>query len=217
MQKLNTNVKSFIIFSKKLFYRLQIAITISITFSSFSEAVIVYDNTTTPAHVASTIGYTEVGDEVHLGGTERLVTELLIGVNMQWHQGTSDFKARIYANDGTEGEPHTLLWESDLLQNVSLTGEHQLISFVVPDVKVPDVFTWTIQPSNSTPYQIDLPWYNPPTVGSSPDYSWQGSPPIDKVWSTKPRNFMSRVIAVPEPATLLLFGLGTLFLCSHRN
>jgi hypothetical protein len=184
-----------------------------------ARAAIIYDNTTTQIF-PGTLVFTalQIGDEVNAAGTERLVTLLQIGVSQQGVAGTADMVARLFANDGPGGMPGTQLWESPLRTGVPLTGGIDLIPFDVPMVQVPDTFTWTIQISNAVPLAVGLPDFNPPTVGSSPDYAWFGGPGIwTRQTTPSPVNFMARVTAVagpegavPEPgsACLLATGMG---------
>lgn len=186
-----------------------------------ARAEIIYDNTTTRLGSSLLFSALQMGDEVQAAGTARLVSELQIGVSQQGTAGTADLRARLYANDGPGGQPGSLLWESALLDDLPLTGGIELIPFPVPLVPVPDTFTWTIQISDARPIGVGLPFFNPPTVGSSPDYAWFGGPGS---WTRQtvpiPANLMARVTAVggagavPEPraAALALTGLlGMLF------
>jgi len=92
------------------------------------------------------------------------------------------------------------------MTNVSIAVGNDLISFAVPDVKVPDTFTWTLQISNSQPL-AGIPTFDPPTTGSVL-HSWFGSPGS---WTSDDgagvnSHFMARVTAVaasvPEPSAI---------------
>jgi hypothetical protein len=146
----------------------------------------------------------QIGDEEYAAGDARTVTQLQIGLSMQGYSGTADFVVRLYANNGPSGAPGSLLWQSGLSNNVPLSGAVQLIPFEVPDVLVPDAFTWTVQVSNYEPVAVGLVGANPPSIGSSPTYTWFGGPGS---WTqlTDPQDFMVEVLAVPEP------GVGSLF------
>lgn len=116
----------------------------------------VYDNSTTTANGAASFSALEQGDDVWLGpDAPRSIDLLEIGLTQQGTAGTSELLARLYANDGPDGEPGTLLRVSELFRGVSLTGGYELIPFEVPNVTVPDVFTWTIQTFNATPVDVD--------------------------------------------------------------
>jgi hypothetical protein len=172
---------------------------------------IIYDNTTTRFGTSLIFSALQMGDEVRAAGTDRRVSLLQIGVSQQGFAGTADLRARLYANDGTGGQPGSLLWESALLNDVALTGGIDLISFPVPQVLVPDVFTWTLQVSDTRPVAVGLPFFNPPTVGSSPDYAWFGGPGSwTRQTTPNPANMMARVtavgdvVAVPEPISVVV-------------
>lgn len=173
-----------------------------------AEGGIIYDNT---GPWLGGYGFTalEQGDEVHAVGSERLVTRLTVGVGRQNVPGVGDFQAQLYANDGTNGQPGTLLWQSALMLNVQLSGGVQLISFDVPQVAVPDTFTWTLE-SYSAGVAVGLVNADPPSIGTSPSYDWFGHPGS---WTQLHyTDWMARVEAVPEPSSfiLLLVGLALL-------
>jgi hypothetical protein len=172
---------------------------------------IIYDATSPNKVLAFTAE--QQGDEVYAIGNARTVTQLQIGLSMQGFSGTSDFVLRLYANDGTAGAPGSLLWQSGLFNNVPLSGSVQLVSFDVPNVTVPDVFTWTIQISDSNPVAVGLVGANPPSIGSSPAKTWFGGPG-DWGQISNPQDIMVRVVAVPEPgiSVLLCLCLGVLML-----
>jgi hypothetical protein len=155
----------------------------------------------------------QIGDEVVAAGDARTVTQLQIGLSMQGFSGSADFVVSLYANNGPAGAPGSLLWQSGLFNDVPLSGAVQLIPFNVPNVVVPDVFTWTVQISNYTPVAVGLVGANPPSVGSSPAFTWFGSPGN---WTqlSSPQDYMAQVLAVPEPgvSSLFCFCLGVLVL-----
>jgi hypothetical protein len=165
---------------------------------------IIYDNT---GHWLGGYGFTalEQGDEVHAVGSDRLVSKLTIGVSRQNTPGTADLIARLYANDGPSGTPGTMLWQSPLMDNVPLSGGVQLIAFDVPQVLVPDIFTWTLQTSDS-PIAVGLVNADPPLIGSSPSYDWFGS---QGSWTqVHYSDWIARVEAVPEPSSVSWVVLG---------
>lgn len=139
-----------------------------------------------------------IGDEVTAAGTDRTVTALFIGVSMQGFVGTADLQARLYANDGVDGQPGTLLWESALMDDVALTGNDDLIQFNPPSIVVPDTFTWMLQASDTDPVAVGMPHYDPITVGDSPEHAWFGSGDGSGNWTMltnqgRPVNFMALI------------------------
>jgi len=112
-------------------------------------ADIVYDNST---HYLGTDyeSVNEYGDEVILAGTARIVTEIQIEYYAQFTpNGTQLGRVRFYANTGplwhgnsdypTPASPP--LYE----QTFSLATNFQVAVIEVPNVVVPDEFTWTVQ------------------------------------------------------------------------
>ena len=100
--------------------------------------ILIYDNT--GSRFTGTVSSTqlEIGDEVHAAGNAREVTLLEIGVNNRSVPFTAELEARLYANDGLDGEPGTLLWQDT--EAAALTLGNDLIPFAVPNVLVPDTF-----------------------------------------------------------------------------
>lgn len=191
------------------FLRSILAIVALLLAGAWSEAHAgtIYDNTTT---LRGEFGFSQkqLGGEVHAAGTDRLVTDLFIGMYRKGDPGPADMQARLYANDGLGGNPGTLLWQSPLLQNVHLSSGIDLIDFSVPMVLVPDTFTWTVQFSNLTTAVL-LPTFDPPTIGDSLA-NWEGN---GTVWAQVPRSpFEARVEAVsevPEPSSAMLLLAGS--------
>ncbi len=177
-------------------------------------ADVIYDNTTTFKN-AIAFDVAQLGNEVQAAGSARYVDDLQIGVNAQGSPGTANLQAFLYANDGSGGAPGTMLWESALMTAVPITVGNDLISFVVPDVKVPDAFTWTLQISNSQPL-AGISVFDPPTTGAIL-HSWFGTPGS---WTSDDGagadgHFMARITAassaaVPEPASIVSLSITVL-------
>jgi hypothetical protein len=205
--------------------RIQAVILILLTGAAPASAEMIYDNSTTSLG-SLTFTALQVGNEVQAAGTARQVIELDIGVNQQGTAGTADLQAFLYANDGAGGQPGTQLWASPLESNVALTGGNDLIAFSVPDVTVPDTFTWAIQISNPSPIAAGVPAFDPPAVGSVVR-GWAGGPGS---WSNldslgDDAHFEARIsavsaVTVPEPASVILLCAGVAGLLAsarHRN
>lgn len=168
-----------------------------------ARADIIYDNTANwlGGYAFSAL---EQGEEVSAAGTSRWITDLTVGISHQnVSGGTAELVARLYANDGAQGAPGTLLWYSSAL-TVPLSGGAQLVSFSVPQVLVPDTFTWTLQVITNTIPAVGPVDGGTPTIGSSPNFFWFGHPGS---WGeAQYPALMARIEAVPEP------GLGVLLL-----
>jgi hypothetical protein len=187
---------------------------IGILTSNTAAPAVIYDNTSSTSMNSAAYTPFQIGNEVLPAGTDRNVTLLEIGVFSQGFAETATLQAFLYINNGTGGQPGTLLWQSAVMTNVPLTGaRNDLIDFPVPDVLVPGDFTWALQISNvSGPAAAGLPAYGPPSVGSSTYYSWSGLPGSwTKVGSlSSPQINLARItaITIPEPSSIHLLGIG---------
>jgi hypothetical protein len=170
--------------------------------------VAVFDNTTKPTG-ATAFTIFEIGNQVQIASPS-VLTKLEIGVYSQRFAATVDsLQAFLYANDGAGGTPGTQLWASSILTNVSLTGGYDLIPFALPDIAVPNTFTWTLQTGAATPVAAGLPAFDAPATGTVL-HAWFGVP---GTWISLDANgihshYMARIsttsiTAVPESGTLL--------------
>lgn len=187
---------------------IRFAVPAVIAFAAIQPALgdVIYENTT--AYLGSrSFTQLQIGDEVQAAGSARIVTELHIGLTMQGFVGTADLQPRLYANDGVNGAPGTMLWEDAVHNDVPMTGGDDLVRFDVPGIEVPDTFTWTIQISDTRPVAVGLPHYGPPSRGSSPTYAWFGN---GTNWTklTDPNgrsvDFMAKVVARPSGGGITL-------------
>lgn len=155
----------------------------------------------------------EIGNEVTVTGANWQVTGLSIEIYSQgaaFPNGTpgyADFQVQLYDNNGSGGAPGALLWQS-AVDYVSYPGGLSTLNFSVPDVAVPDTFTWTLAYSNTSPTPPALPLASDPTVGAD-DTSWfRGS---GGAWgSSGEENFVAQITAVPEPGAGALLSAGAL-------
>ena len=194
---------------------------------------VVYDNTTLVkdgnGDQVNFRSATEFGDEISLGGVARSVTQFqvdpaLIGNSFP----NANFVVRFYKNDGIDTDPGpkvikgpgSLLWESASQPVAPGAG---LVTLAVPNVKVPDSFTWTIQYSNVNETDAGgLVLGDPIGIGKSFNDFWEKNG--DGSWSTKifqsgafKANFAAQVTAVPEPGTLALVAVGGGLLLALRR
>lgn len=194
---------------------LSCVIVAALTGGEVSKPSVVYDNTETFLHSGQPLlpegknNSAELGDEIVLSGKEREIVELKLRL---WYRGTPDgscdMQVRLRsmvpntANILNPNVPGPVFYDSGILKNQPTVSGMNEYKFKIPNVKAPDRFLWTMQVYNrkGTVGEVDLPYYNPPTVGSSDDYFWHsemGSPWIPYSWTGFPvANFAARVTAV---------------------
>ncbi len=192
--------------------------------STFSVAqTVVYDNTTTslnnnfPLLPDWRTHSAEVGDEVHLAGSQRGVVNLKL---LFWYRGaeSGSFDALIRFRPIMESTqaPGAALFTSDMFVGMPVVAGMNEYNFAIPNIAVPDRLVWTIEAFNrqGAAGELGPAYFHAPTVGSSDDWFWQsdlGSEWINYSWGGDPyANFAATITAVPEPATVLgiLTGIG---------
>ncbi len=188
--------------------------------SLFAEQV--YDNSVHDLGYRFDPGLLEVGDEIALAGTARIVTNFTFEY---WGENSSrpDFdgyvlaRVRFYENDGEPSSsgyptPGTLLFDSDWFSleptpRATLIFEDFVTGAVVPLTRpVPDVFTWTVQFSGlgrGDTAGVDI--FSPPVMGSSPSDYWQFVSGSGWVLLTNvvPMNFAALIGAAPLRLTII--------------
>ena len=174
----------------------------------------------------------QYGDDISLAGSGRIVTEftfLYFGNIPTNLISAGEWRIRFYKNDGapeypnitSTEKPKSLIWESGMYP---VQSGYQKTTLAVPQVTVPDRFTWTVEFFN-LPQDSDngagLVLANPPTIGAklpgniSPvigsysDFWMLGEADIEDSWSLHlfssnpdvgPQgNFFAQVIAVANP------------------
>jgi hypothetical protein len=149
----------------------------------------------------------ELGDQITAAGSDRLATRLSIEIYSQGlpfpnpnniPPASTDVQAQIYANDGVQGAPLSLLWQSALV-HVDYQPGLTLLNFDLPQVLVPNTFTWTMAFHNSSSATAPpaLPSALTPTIGGNSSFFWFRSP--NGVWTHGTGNFGAQIEAVPEP------------------
>jgi hypothetical protein len=148
----------------------------------------------------------ELGNQVTVAGSNPFVTRLSIEIYSQGRPfpnptgipaGFADFQAQIYANNGTLGAPGSTLWQSPVI-HVNYQPGLTLLNFDLPQVLVPNTFTWTLAYYNTSPIPPALPTAVAPTIGSNGSewFRGQGS----GAWGhSSLYNFAAQIEAVPEP------------------
>ncbi len=216
-------------------------------------ADVVYDNTQHPTLDAKGNGMFyrfshEYGDDINLAPGYREVSRLTFEYFGDFDPSkvaNASLTLRVYANDGvralsnvtTSQMPSTLLWESD---KTPLLPGYSIVSLDLPNVTVPDRFTWSVQFNGVTgavgnsagliladPATIGAPLANG-RFGSYWDAWVKSDPNKADSWSlinfgvgaNDPKaNFYVRVEAVPEPGVwaLMACGAGLLLAAGRRR
>lgn len=212
------------------------SLSIAVILPISTHAETVYDNSVNDPEIRFLTGTAEVGDEINLGGSQRLLDtysfEFFYTNSSSSYSQSPSIKVTLYENDGpdfnSEPTPGTVLWSSPTYTGLigSYTARSTL-NFTQGDfgssILLTDTFTWTVQFGNLVSAdEIGLDIYDPPVTGSSaPDY-WidSGSGWELKVHPTDPLgnpfNFAAVFTAVPEPSSIALVLLGGLALAGRR-
>jgi hypothetical protein len=189
---------------------------------------IVYDNTTNDQNQNLDLAGNEVGDQIILEGTAR---ELIEFTFEYWGSTTGDTcfevdvegRVRFYLNDGApvdevpgSARPNTVFYDSgsflvDPTPRATLIFTNFLIGATVPlTTELPDSFTWSIEFSGlGVEESAGVTIYTPPTIGNNFTDYWVND---GSSWSLQtnsfPVDFAARFIAVPEPSSFVLLGVG---------
>lgn len=182
--------------------------------SGVATATPVFDNTVLPGTPAGGPTCCRIGDEVTLAGTLRRIVNISLVVRTPFDE-LAPIEVRIYANDGMDGAPGTVLWDSGT-QLLLVHAADGSIDFPVPGILVPDTITVTswiqgqnavgrLVPSDTTVGTFLTPWIEADYLPGDP---WLRAQPVFA--------FEIRVDAVDEPGTAvltmlavaLLFGFG---------
>lgn len=199
----------------------------------------IYDNSVNDQLLRFEPGGWEVGDEINLGGTDRLLDWFdfeyyYVGKAAGVGVGSPSIQVKLYANDGPlfngYDTPGTVLYDSGVLTGLltSFTERSTLIftqaDFSSP-ILLPETFTWAVEFSDlGANDNVGLDIYDPPVVGSSSqDYWFNGANGWELRQATvdpenNPVNFAARFYAVPDGgATFAMLGLGFVAVAAIRR
>jgi hypothetical protein len=195
-------------------------IVLLVAFSGWlaSEAAeIVYDNSSTYLQ-ADYESANEYGDEVILAGAARIVTEIQLEYYGEFvRNGDELVRLRFYENTGPiwNGIPEYRLPASPPLyeDTFQISTGFQVLVVTVPNIQVPDHFTWTVQflgISQAANDRAGLLHYHPPSVGQSFDDFWERLP---DGWAPLARddvknNFGARILAIQGAPQLTITKAG---------
>lgn len=157
----------------------------------------------------------QLGDEVTLSAIDAKLTDVTFGVSMQNLRGTVDLRLRVYDIDPVNGNPRNVLWDSNWLNSVAISGKYTMVDFAVtPSVTVPIQIAVTLEQRNASLLTAAV-CSDGATLGSR-DAGVLESPGGWSRYTTGSPMLVQVSVAAPEPATLTLIGLGMGWLLSRR-
>lgn len=188
---------------------------------------IVYQNTTTDTLDTLPYGaniFTQIGDQIHLGGTDRLATRATVQFyNGIFGGGTFDATLRLFNVGPNAGNPvGSQIGPSILLTGITAASLNSFnVVFNLLPVVLPNDLVFTISVSNQSAGVdiVGLNMFEPPGIGSS-DNSFSianDGTNFIQVPTPMPENVFLQLEATPEPATIGLTGSFLLGLALFRR
>lgn len=173
-------------------FSLVLASAASAALSFAQTEVTVYDNTDFANYQGPFMFLPEgiqAGDELQLAPGPRVLTEVSVRMGSSATDTIGDLTLRVYANDGANGQPGTLLHTGVLFGTTHQGGFFlPALVFPVPDIDVPGTITCTLEMTYQTNSgEAGIMSFDPPTIGSSADYTWGRDYPGQQAgWSRVP-------------------------------
>lgn len=135
------------------------------------QAAPVYNNTTTDTFdtvVYSTGVYTEIGDQIHLAGTDRVADGAAVQFYNLGSSGNFDATLNLYRLDSNNVDVGTLLGSYTAANMFLAAGGLLEVSWLLAGLNLPDGLFFTVSVNNfSSGMDLGLTVFDPPTVGSS--------------------------------------------------
>ncbi len=176
---------------------------------SQAAAEVVYDNSSSYLGNFSDLGNGTIGDQVTLGGSSRVITEFKFEYYLSFAiSGNEKGALKFYANDGANGLPSSLLYDSGAF---GLSSGFHTVTAENLSTTVGNSFTWAVSFSGlEGSEKAGLLFYDAPSVGSSFDDFWANTSGSWQLMNTAglKDNFAAQITAVPEPTTFALLGTG---------
>ncbi len=167
----------------------------------------------------------EYGDEIAFAGQNRVLTQLKLEYFSSAANG--NMVVRVRQNDGPQVtgagdvtfQPGTIAYESEVIPLAS--GNNTIVIDEIPSPILGSRVTVTVQLAGIAQDQTVGPLLrNPPIIGQSADDIWVADVNGDWALASIPgasANFALEVVAVPEPATVILSILGGAALFGMRR
>jgi len=187
-----------------------------------AQGATIYSNTTTDtldalAYAAN--GFTQIGDQLTLAGTDRLATLATVEFLNNGSAGTFDATLLLF----NVGSPVGAQIDSDIVLTGIVAPAHDTfnVSFNLPNLLVPDNLIFTVAVANASA-GVDIigpELFEPPTIGSSDNtfaIANNGSAFIQTPTRNENVFFELQATSVPEPSTALL-GFAALILFVRRS
>lgn len=193
--------------------RLCFALSIALAAGPAANATVIYSDFNFDGGWALPPLNGEEGSEVTVANSANVLTDLSIDIYSQGGPfpnptgippGYANFQAQIYANDGTQGAPGSLLWQSSIV-HVNYQPGLTLLDFTLPQLLVPNTFTWTLAYYSTSPIPPAMPTALAPTIGTT-DTGWFRA--VNSLWTPIAESYGVQIEAVPEP------GIGALLSAS---
>ena len=199
--------------------------TLLLVAASTSWAATVFDNTSTNRSQVfpvatytvggSSVTVTEIGDQVTLSGSDRRITDMLVGYALTSANTNRNETAtlNIY-KDNASGVPATLLFSSaPVTLTLAPNGAEAIFQGISADLQGANTVTWMLNFGDVDAGEtLGLVLFGNPTIGVSFDDIWVragGTFELKNIpGAFQPEAFYARIIAVPEPNTLALLVLG---------
>src|SRR5262245_22309411 len=183
----------------------------------------IYSNTTTDtldtlAYGAN--GFTQIGDQVHLAGVDRLATLATVQFFNLGLAGTFDATLRFFNVGAPVGSQ---IGSAFVLTGIAAPANDIFnVAFTLPNLLVPDelIFTVSVGGSSAGVNIIGLDMFEPPTVGSSDNtfaIANNGANFLQTGTANENVFFELQATSVPEPATAGVAGSALLALALLRR